>query len=302
MFAVGFIFLFVLSFIEALNLKKISEKKEVNNFLVLVLSFSGFLVSLISFLIMSSIEGTEIDFVKESELFKNPIFYIALLSEIIGIILARKNYEVNSCNMTAINFSLFFSLAIVPIYSFFFSDLYGFGDNLKVNYQSNTEFVMFVSGMTLLTILYFFDKVKGKINSIYWLIPYPLVLSNSMFVTSSLMQQYNGFFVYGSIVLSLSFVFLFLSIRKREFKNITKEHLKLSVFLFLGWTIAIPANTFAVKILAVEFVNILKRLCQIITGTILDKAYKNTNNHHWKDKYIIGLMFIFSFLFYYYRG
>ena len=301
MFALGFVLLFVLSIITSLNLKKISEKKEVNNFLIFILSMSGFIISAISFYVFEP-SGTEIDLSKEMELFKNPVFYIALLSEIIGISLGRKNYEVNSCNMKAINISLLFSLSIVPIYAFFFSDLYGFDKTLKVNYQSDFEFIIFVAGMTLLTILYFYDKVKGKINNIYYLIPYPFVLSNSMFVTSSLMQQYNAFFVYGVIVLNLSMVYLTISLLKKEYKELNREHAKLSAFLFLGWAIAIPANTFAIKILAVEFVNILKRLSQILAGAIMDKIYQNKNTYHAKDKYIILSMFAFSFLFYYYRG
>ena len=167
MFALGFLFMFVLSFIESFNMKKIAEQKDVKNFLILILSFSGFIISLIGYFITSSLEGTTIDFEKEFLLFQNPAFYIAIISEVLGISLARKNYEVNSCNMTAINFSLFFSLSIVPIYAYFFSDLYGFSDTLKVNYESDFEFIVFVSGMTLLTIAYFFDKIKGKINNIY---------------------------------------------------------------------------------------------------------------------------------------
>ena len=279
--------MFVLSFIEGYNMKRISEKKEAKNFLTFILSFTGFLISVAGYFISSCFSGETIVLKEQASLFSNWVFYLALLSEIFGLFLARKNYEVNGCNMTAINFSLFFSLSIVPIYSLFFSDFYGFSETLKINYESNNEFIMFVLGMTLLTVLYFYDKIKGKINHIYWLIPYPLILSNSMFVTGNLMQQYNGFFVYGCIALTLSVCFLFLSIKNKEIKNLNKNHAKLAGLLIVGWSIAIPANTIAVKILAIEFINILKRLCQILTGTILDKIYGNVSNKHWKDKYII---------------
>jgi hypothetical protein len=302
MFAIGFLLMFILSFIESFNMKKISEQTDVKNFMTLILSFSGFIISVASYFISTEISQEPMDISKEVALYYNPVFYFALLSEITGFWLARKNFEVNSSNMTAINFSLFFSLSLVPIYTFFFSGLYGFSDTLKINYESNIELFAFIGGMTLLTIVYFFDKVKGKIDHILWLIPFPLVLSNSMFLTGNLMQQYNGFFAYGSIALVLSLFFLSIAIKNKELKNLNKGHAKLAGFIFLGWCIAIPANTIAIKILAIEFVNLLKRLSQILVGVILDKLYKNNTKRHWKDKYIIALMFIFGFGFYYFRG
>ena len=302
MFTIGFMLMFILAYSESINMKKIAGAPEVKNVMTLIIAVTGFLVAQIVFLINNTITGESINFIKELHVYTEWSLYAAVGSQFVGTLLARKNYEVNGSNITAINFSLFFSLSIVPIIAYFCDDFFGFKDTLQVDYKSSKEFLIFVGLMSLLTVLYFFDKLKTKINNIYWLLPYPFVLSSSIYFSTKTMQSYNAFFAYSAIVSFLIVLFLINTIKAKEFKNLKKPHLKLVGFLVISWSIAIPANTIAIKILAVEFVTMLKRLCQILAGVILDIYYKNNINFHYKDKYIIGLMFILCFTLYYFRA
>lgn len=256
--------------------------------------------AIVSFTIFFSFQNTDLS--EQTKIFEDYRFYMAVFSEIIGVWLARKNYEVNGTNMVAINFSLFFSLILVPIYAFFLNDLLGFEKTLTINYNSSNEFWLFIGLMTVLTVFFFIDKLKGKINNLLVLVLLPIVLSNSMFITGKLMQEYNGFFAYGSCVTIIAILFLSLSFKNKEIKNLEKKHLKTISIIVGSWVIAIPANTYAVKLLAVEFVTLLKRISQIIVGVILDKMYGNKNNLNLKDKIIIVLMVSLGCYLYYKRG
>lgn len=296
--------LLVLAFSESLNMKKIAGANEVKNFMTLLIAVIGFSVSLIGFHIELSFTGKTIDYFKEINIFSDWVLYAAVASQFIGILLARKNYDVNGNNMTSINFSLFLSLSIVPIFAFCFNDFLGFENTKIVNYVSNNEFLLFIITINILTIGYFYDKFKNsnhKINNIYWLIPYPFVLSSSIFFSTKLMQTHNAFFAYCCIVSFLIVLFLIKTIKNKEFKNLEKKHLKLGGFLTLSWCIAIPANTFAVKILAVEFITMLKRLCQILAGVVLDYFY-NKKAPNIKDVFIVLSLLSVGFILYYFRG
>ena len=154
MFGIGFLFMFVVSFCESFNMKQISLEQNVKNFLTFVLAATG---AIVSFTIFFSFQNTDLS--EQTKIFEDYRFYMAVFSEIIGVWLARKNYEVNGTNMVAINFSLFFSLILVPIYAFFLNDLLGFEKTLTINYNSSNEFWLFIglpSPFSLLTLLSLF--------------------------------------------------------------------------------------------------------------------------------------------------
>lgn len=237
------------------------------------------------------------------KLFEDWRFFLIIASEAFGVWLFRKNYEINGNNLTAINFSLFLSLVLVPIYGFFLNDLLGFQSTITIGYKSTTEFLIFTGLILFCVILFFIDKLKGEINNLFILFLLPIIFSNNMFVTSKLMQSYDPFFAYSFVVLFMGLLFLFLAIKSKEFKNLNKSHIKIISFLFVTWIVAIPANTLTVKFLAVEFVTLLKRVSQLISGLILDKMY-NQNNTNFSLKYyfVIGFILFLGLGLYILRG
>lgn len=161
--------MFTFAYLEAFNFKKISFNLEVKNVLTFSLHFTGFLISIIIFLISINFNLSSPIIKENIVLLQDWRFYIIILSEILGAWLFRKNYEVNGDNLTAINFALFLSLALVPMYSYFFSDLLGFDKTIMIGYQSPLEFYIFTGLILLSVVVFFFDKLKGKINNIFLL-------------------------------------------------------------------------------------------------------------------------------------
>tara|TARA_Y100000034_G_scaffold37315_2_gene45890 strand:- start:10326 stop:11237 length:912 start_codon:yes stop_codon:yes gene_type:complete len=303
MFAIGFVLMFTFAYLEAFNFKKISFNLEIKNVLTFILPFTGFLISIIIFLISINFDLSSPVIKENLVLLKDWRFYIVILSEIFGVWLFRKNYEINGNNLTAINFALFLSLVLVPVYSYFLSDLLGFQKTIMIGYQSPIEFYVFTGLILLSVIIFFFDKLKGKINNIFILFLLPVIFSNNMFVTSKIMQTYDPFFSYSIIVFFIALLFFIMAIKSKEFSKVNRSHLKLISYLSISWMIAIPANTIAVKLLAVEFVTLLKRVSQLISGLILDKMYnKNNNKFSIKDYFIIFFILFLGLGLYVLRG
>lgn len=292
MFAIGFLCMFTLSFFEGNNMKKIAKDDSIKNIMMTSLVLIGFCSALIAYLITTYSQGiTSLKY--DKEILTDYRFYVALLSEMVGFYVTRKNYSDNGDNIAVINFTLFLSLVLVPLYAYFLTDLLGFKDTIKINYENGFEFFLFISFMLLLSFLFFFDKIKtNKIKNIKILIILPLILSNSMFMTGKLMQEYNAFYTYAMISLFLSFFFLFFAIKGKEYKNFKKaKHQRDLMIIVTTWSIAIPLNAIAIKFLAIELVTLLKRVSQVIAGVILDKIYKNKNILKKKDYIIIILIF-----------
>lgn len=304
MFAIGFICMFLLAFFESSNMKKIALTSEVKNLLTSLMLLVGAVSSFIGFLIMSHINNeSSIEIIKSNEVLTDYKYYMILVSEFLGFYLARKNYIENGDNMIAINFMLFLSIIIVPTYSILFSDMLGFTNDIKIQYNNWGEFGFFIIAMFTLSVLYFFDKVKSsKVNNIKILLLLVLVLSNSMFMTGKLMQEYNAFLTYSHISIMLSFMFFVIALKDKEIKSFSfDKHKKTMTFIVLTWSVAIPLNTIAIKFLAIEFVTLLKRISQIVSGYILDKIHKNNVEMKPKDYVIIGLMILVGFIFQYTR-
>ena len=266
-------------------MKKLSSF-HIKYFATSIIFFSGALFSLIVFLLTG---GNGKDIVPSLDgLFSNPIIYIMIISEMIGFSLSLANYKVNGNNIKAINFSLIFSLVLVPLYGFFGDQLGIFPEGLKVNYKNNIEFVLFLSVMMVLSTLFFIDKVKtGAINNIYLLMAYPLVLSFTMYLSGNLIQSHNGFLVYSVITFSMAVLFFIMSFVRREIKEVRKKDF-VGVMPLVGiWLCVVPLNIFAMKFLAIEFVTMIKRVCQILVGIILDKHFKSIEVLSKKDLIII---------------
>lgn len=297
MFIIGFILMLSVSFGEMFNMKKATLTKDIKNLMTANFIFSGFFITTIIFFVDHQNNVSQ-----AKELFSDWRLYVGIIAEIIGVWLSRKNYEVNGENMTAISFALFLSLVIVPIFSFLFTDLFSFKSSVSVKYQSVWEFVVFVVVSLILVITFFIDKLKSKINNVGLLFALPIVLSTSMFFTSKMMQVYPGVLYYGIIGFALLSFFFIAAIRTKELNNFNKSHLKDTLIVSGVSVIILPLNLIVIKLLAVEFLILVKRVAQIINAVILDKIYKNNNHLCLKDRIVIVLICMLGFSLYYFRG
>lgn len=285
------------SFGEMFNMKKATLTKEIKNLMTANFIFSGFLITAIIFF-----ADYQNNISQAKELFSDWRLYAGILAEIIGVWLSRKNYEVNGGNITAISFALFLSLVIVPIFSFLFTDIFAFKSSVSVKYHSVWEFIIFVVVSLILVIIFFIDKFKRKINNIGLLFSLPIVLSTSMFFTSKMMQVYPGVLYYGLIGFALLTFFFIAAIRSNELNNYNKSHIKDTLIVSGVSIVILPLNLIVIKLLAVEFLILFKRVGQIINAVILDKIYKNDNHLCLKDKIVIFLICLLGFSLYYLRG
>jgi len=117
-----------------------------------------------------------------------------------------------------------------------------------------------------------------------------------------MMQIYEGVLYYGVIGFCLSTFFLILGIKSKEFQNINKSHMKDALMISGVSLIILPMNIAVIKILAVEFLTLIKRVTQIINAIIMDKVHNNSNGLVMKDKIIVGLICILGVSLYYLRG
>jgi hypothetical protein len=285
------------SFGEMFNMKKATLTKDIKNLMTANFIFSGFVVTLVIFFFDYKNNVSH-----AKELFSDWRLYVGICTEIIGVWLSRKNYETNGDNITAISFALFLSLVIVPIFSFFFTDICSFKNSASVKYHSIWEFFSFVFISLLLVIIFFIDKLKSKINNCFLLFSLPISLSTSMFFTSKMMQIYPGVLYYALIGFALLSFFFVAAIRSNEFNNYNKCHIKNTLIVSGVSILILPLNLIVIKILAVEFLILVKRVAQIINAVILDKIHKNNNSLCLKDKIVIGLICILGFSLYYLRG
>jgi hypothetical protein len=228
--------------------------------------------------------------------------YLCVTLECVGLIAMRQNYLKNGNNVTAINFCMFFSLALVPILSYFASDALGFADTIKVNYRSQSELWLFTGILTTLVFVYFYDKIKGHINDWFYLLLTPLILSNTMFISSKLMQTYNPYVVGTFIFIITLFIYAGACLLKAEHKCLARTHVIPLTRIFIGGTLTYPLNVTVVQIIAVEFIVLLKRTSQIISGVVTDKIYGNKNTVNKKDVVVIALVLATGLSLYYMRG
>lgn len=281
MFIVGFLLLLTIAYGEIFNFRKISNHLMIKNLLTAVFVGGGFLVT-VGLALWQSLEVSD-----TFAVFKDWRLYFGMSLEIFGVWLTRKNYEINSSSITSINFSLFFSIILVPILSFYGSSLFDFDRSIKLNYKSEMEMLMFLLAFLVLMIVYFADKVKGHVNNIFILFLLPFSLSFSLFWTTKMMQVYQGIVYYGAIGLALLTFFLIQMIKSKEWRNYKRENNREVLIIASVSSVILPLNILAVKFLAVEFVAIFKRISQIMIALFLerDKSSKSI-----KDFIVIFLL------------
>jgi hypothetical protein len=295
LFALTFTLIFILTSTEVFNLKKITINNKSKNTLSALMLLSSFTVSILFYLFIFS---KELNSSSNFKIFEDWRLYFTLITEILGFWLLRKNYEVNKSSITAINFALFLSLVIVPIYSFFGDSFFGFENTNRINYKSKEEFLIFILIVLFLSFMFFIDKFKGQINNYKILFILPIIMSNNLYFTTKLMQTYNSFFTYSVIAFFMMSFFIILAIKNKELKNIKNIDKKTALLIMGATSIAIPMNNIAVTLLAAEFFTLIKRICQVLSGLLFDKIYGNKNSFNKKDIVVVFLLTFSGFTLY----
>jgi hypothetical protein len=299
MFALSFLMLFTIAFISTFNLKRMAVERKVKNISSSIMLISSTVVSYSVFIFFSG----ENSFIEEANiLFSSYQIYLCIFVEMLGLWIARTNYEKNGDNITAINVTMFLSLLLVPIVSYFLTSPMGFSETINVNYESQYELWIFIGLMTVLLSGFFVGKLNGHINNWVFLLLTPVVLSFTMFITTKLMQLHDAYFVYGTIALINSIIFGSIALIKKEQKSLHKGQTNHFLLLSLSSILFVPLNAIVVKLIAVEFITLLKRIAQILTGSIVDHLHGNKNNMNTKDKIIVSLIFSMALGLYYFRG
>jgi hypothetical protein len=286
-FIFGFLLLLFISYGEIFNFRTISKFNNIKNILTSVFVGSGFVITLAIIFINSKEINTHL------EVFKDWRLYIGLCLEIFGVWLTRKNYELNHDNVTAINFSLFFGIILVPLISFYLTDLFNFSSGINLKYASVGQLYSFLVVFLVLMIAYFFDKLKGHINNVYILFLMPISLSCSIFWTTKMMQVYEGIIYYALVGFSLLCFFSIAAILNKEYKNLHSSQTKTFMVIASFSALILPLNILAIKYLAVEFVTLFKRISQLLVAINIDRKHKKVII---KDKIVIVLLIISTFL------
>lgn len=286
-FIFGFLLLLFISYGEIFNFRTISKFDKIKNLLTAAFVGSGFIITLSISLINSN------KITSHLEVFQDWRLYLGLCLEIFGVWLTRKNYELNHDNVTAINFSLFFGIILVPLLSFYLTDFFNFSSGINLNYSSVGQLYLFLIVFLFLMVAYFFDKIKGHINNIYVLLLMPISLSCSMFWTTKMMQVYNGIIYYALVGFTLSIFFTLVAILHKEYKNLHNSQIKTFMVVSSFSALILPLNIVAIKYLAVEFVTLFKRIGQLLVAINIDRKHKKVTI---KDKVILTFLIIATFL------
>ena len=274
-------------------------EKDIKNISSAVMLFSSMSVS---YFVYYFITGEESFYEGFKTIFSTKLMYFCLGLELISFVIARINYEKNGNNITSINVMMFLSLLIVPVISFYLTGPLGFKDTIEINYSDQLEMWLFILLMAIILSGFFIGKFKGHINNWLLLILTPISLSFTMFMTTKMMQMHDGYLVYGTIGLVNCLIFSVVAIYKKEIKNVNRSHKGHFALMAIPAVVFVPFNAIAVKIIAVEFVTLLKRVSQILTGIIVDRIHGNKETVNKKDRIIIILIFILAFGLYYYRA
>lgn len=286
-FIFGFLLLLFISYGEIFNFRTISKFNDIKNLLTAVFVGSGFIITLAIIFINSKEISSHL------EVFNDWRLYVGLCLEIFGVWLTRKNYELNHDNVTAINFSLFFGIILVPLLSFYFTDFFNFSSGINLKYASVSQLYLFLVVFLVLMVGYFFDKFKGHINNIYVLFLMPISLSCSIFWTTKMMQVYEGIIYYALVGFTLLMFFSVAALLSKEYKNLHGSQIKTFMVISSFSALILPLNIVAIKYLAVEFVTLFKRISQLLVAINIDRKHKKVT---LKDKIILSLLIVATFL------
>ena len=122
----------------------------------------------------------------------------------------RQNYIINHGNVSAINFSILSSLALIPIMTAMLDPLFGFENTLLISYSNKMEPFLLSATIMIICALFFAGKKsqrKSGIKSYGLLIALSVSLSLSAYTSSKLIQTYHPFMTSTFVSLSVSMPF-----------------------------------------------------------------------------------------------
>ncbi len=283
-------------FFEKLSFHSVN-KIQYKNFLMFLLLFSAFLwLFLIHILSWYNIF---FDFIKD------PIFYIALILEILAVALYKKNYEIHYNNFSNISLAVFSSVYMMPIVSYlYFLFIPAHENTIKIFYNNIYEALAISIVFFVLNIFYFYDKVKLKTIKKPWLLLLQaFLMMNLIFFSVFILQKYEWFLAYTTIFFILSMMYLVLAL-KTERKAIAENKNKIiswkTLLISQSWLFSTILGQIWAKLIAVEFVAFLKRLGQIISGYIFDKFIHKEIVINKKDISTISIIAIIMILLFVY--
>jgi hypothetical protein len=232
--------------------------------------------------------------------FKDPIFYVALLVNLIVQLTSRSFNKFNEKNIRFIQFSTFLTISIIPIFSFIFSLIFiQYKNNIDVNYSN--PFEPFVLSLTLivLSFLIFKDKYQNrtlKRLDLMFLTTITSSISAVLFV--KLMQEYDSIAFYACTMAFNSLFFIILLVKNKEYSKVdTKGLLKVipvGAILYLSYSYL---NIYAVNHLPVEVLSILRTLFGVLLALLFDKYHDKPNIFNTKDLFLLFLIFLSLYFF-----
>lgn len=295
----GFIFLIFSSLLETLymrNLSKSTSKYFLLSCMLFIMSFLN-----LGFLYITS-DNFDIVVKNNLKIFYDPSLYLNLLFEVLAASCMLLNYKHNGKNLTAINFSLFLSVIIIPILVLISNYLNFFQNSITIKYNNIYEIFIFIFSLSILIFIYFYDKIKfNGLNNLKIFFLSPLLTTIVLYLAINMLQTYSQFFYIFIILFFLSIFFLIFSFIFNEKERFNKNNLKTISIISLIALPAIPLNSFGLSILPVELATIFKRLSQLISGIFFDYYFEKKINLKVKDIIVIFLIFMISIYFNYFR-
>ncbi len=284
----------------------LTKRKENQEFKILInYIFIGFVFLMVSFFSYGTFDFSFLFDFK---------FYIALSLENIRLYISIKNYNKQK-NFAQVAFSGFSSIYLIILIGYLYPLLFDISIPISSPYKTITEVIFFSSLFFILTIVYFYDKLKNKdINHPLDLFLHAIFLVNTLYFAILMFQTYQPFLVYTPIFISLALQQLFW-IHKRyklkEFKtrflmkNITKKDRKFEIkntlfYLFLH-LLSFILTIVAGRLISVEFFALFKRTGAIFSSYIIDTFFlEKKTKTQVKDMIVLGVIFSIG-LFLYYR-
>lgn len=223
--------------------------------------------------------------------------YVAVFIGGAGIYLTRQNYIVNHGNVSAINFSILSSLAVMPALTSFLDPLLGFENTLLISYSNEIEPFILSAVIMLICTLFFAGKKKQSKNGIKsygLLLALSTSLSLSAYINSKLIQTYQPFMTSAFISLIISIPFVVVALINKETQHFYQIGARKCTLILLSGFVVAPLNIIASAIVAVELSTIYKRVSQVIAGAIIDIKAGRRHILTKRDIFLITSLIVIS--------
>jgi len=260
--------------------------KIVLNYIIMTLLF--FSISLIKY------EKLDFSFIYDIK------FYITMFLENLIIYISLKNYNKQK-NFSQIAFAAFSSIYLIIILSYIYNKIFNLNGIISTPYNSIEEVIGYSLFFALLTIIYFFDKIKAKdIKYPFLLLIYSIILVNTLYFSITLIKLYQSFLVYSFLFITLSIHFYFQKINEcKETITIKKIKTKNTFLYILSYFFTFILSIMAGNLIPVEFFAIFKRIGSIIGAVFIDIFLLNKKKVMNKKDVIVIILIIISSLYLY---